>query len=226
MIGSLDAARALLTQYGQQLREARTGADLSMAEVAAITGVQAPYLSRIEHGRYCPTETEAERIGQFVADLIPGGDVWEMTGPGVAHARMSDPVSSDVAVKSVAADGTLADKILACARDFRRDGVPVPFDDTDLTEALNEHHPQPSGRPFQRNVVAKARLCLMTHKVLQQVWTFGRPPETVKVRVPLPDSPLQQLPGVHERIRDGRARSTIHFVYSGDADTRQEEGPQ
>ena len=225
MIGQLDAARALLTQYGQQLRQVRTRADLSMSEVAALTGVQAPYLSRIEHGRYCPTADEAAAIARWVADLVPCGDVWELTGltdPGVAHARMSDPVSSDVTVKSIAADGTLADKIVECARDFQRDGVHIPFDDTDLVEALQDRWPRPITKPWQRNVVARARGLMMTKLVRRRFDGFDLDPE----RVPRADSPLQRH-GLVERVRDGHTRQTVHYVWTGgNTDTRQEEGSQ
>ena len=65
------------------------------------------------------------------------------------HARMSDPVSSDIAVKAIVANTRLADQIMAAARSFN----PVAFDDTDLLFVVEEA----TGRRQQRNVIARAR---------------------------------------------------------------------
>lgn len=65
------------------------------------------------------------------------------------HARMSDPVSSDIAVRAIVANTRLADQIMAAAQSFN----PVAFDDTDLLFVIEEA----TGRRQQRNVIARAR---------------------------------------------------------------------
>ena len=202
MIDTLSAARVLLTQYGQQLRTVREHVGLSCRELADDSASLWPsYISEIERGHRCPTTEQAAELDAWMA-RFPDVTQPFTAGPSVNHARMSDPVSSDIAVKSIAADKPLGDKILAVARSFGT----TPFDDTDLSERIPEH---------DRNVIAKARLILMTERVLIRPCN---PLDTRKHRVPLPDSPLYRC-GLIERTRHGQTRPTIHFIFTGDTQT-------
>lgn len=71
--------------------------------------------------------------------------------PARAHARRTDPFTSDQALKAIAKDGTLMANIWTVARMFRQDQY--PFNDTQLTEwveHLTEHRQQ-------RSVIARSR---------------------------------------------------------------------
>lgn len=68
-----------------------------------------------------------------------------------AHARHSDPLSSDITVKSIAKDTNLRARILAAA--LARERLFDAWTDTELTETIEEH----TGVRQQRNVIARTR---------------------------------------------------------------------
>jgi hypothetical protein len=69
-----------------------------------------------------------------------------MTTP---HARLSDPISSEVAVAAIARNTSLKDNIMLAAERLH----PQWFDDTDLLELVEEQ----TGKRQQRNVIARSR---------------------------------------------------------------------
>jgi hypothetical protein len=69
-----------------------------------------------------------------------------MTTP---HARLSDPISSEIAVGRIAKNTSLKDNIRYAAERLH----PQWFDDTDLLELVEEQ----TGRRQQRNVIARSR---------------------------------------------------------------------
>lgn len=203
MIDTLVAARVLIADYSAALIELRTREGLSLRDLTVIVGIPASNISRIETGCWLPTEDEARRIGEWVAgcDTPP-----EILGHRMREsARSTDPDPSHETIESVAADRKMADRIVELAKRW----YPSPFDDTDLTEAMNAETP---GRPRQRNSVARARGLIGTElrKVKVDDPTFGT--RWVTKRVTLPDCPLQRL-GTSERLDRTPSRRTTHFVY-------------
>jgi hypothetical protein len=102
-----------------------------------------------------------------------------MTMVDHAHARWSDPSSSDFTVKSIAADVRGRELVLAVAATFDQ-----PWCDTELwerTEAL-------TGRRHQRNVLARTRGLMEEDGLIQRVgqWTFRGRPGVVHFIVPGP----------------------------------------
>ena len=70
------------------------------------------------------------------------------------HARFTDPLSSELTVRSIVRDGSLAALILDYADDMQRQSPGRAFwNDSELWAALEAR----TGRRFQRNVLAKAR---------------------------------------------------------------------
>lgn len=86
-----------------------------------------------------------------------------------AHARHSDPLSSDFTVKSIAADVRGRELVLQVAATFTG-----PWCDTELWEATERL----TGRRHQRNVIARTRGLMEADGYISRVgqWTFrGRP---------------------------------------------------
>jgi len=193
-----DIARAAARQYGANLHATRQAACVSLRELSERTGIDPPALSRFERGTSIPDETEQARLYDW-ASRIPGSPlVTPVVGQDDVGARATDPQQSHDTSRSIADDTALADKIL-----FIAEQLGVPFDDTDLTTEMQRYWPRPIHRPWQRNVIARARGLIGT--MLTTDPTTGK-----RVRVPAPDCPLQHV-GTIERTRDGRTRPTEHF---------------
>lgn len=79
-----------------------------------------------------------------------------------AHARRSDPVTSDRAVKSITKDGTLNNRIWNHAVVARARGV--PFNDSELTIWIENE----TGQRQQRNVIARSRGLMERAGLLRQ----------------------------------------------------------
>lgn len=92
------------------------------------------------------------------------------------HARRSDPLSSDVTVKSIARDGTLKALILDAAATFGLDNRRAPrcWNDTMIHARIEEL----TGRRFQRNVIARSRGLMERDDLIVRIgaWSYqGRP---------------------------------------------------
>jgi hypothetical protein len=83
-----------------------------------------------------------------------------------AHARGTDPVTSDRTVKSIARDGTLSWHIWTIAKAYRVGGR--PFNDTELTVMIEAA----TGQRQQRNVIARARGLMEDAGLLRQAGIF------------------------------------------------------
>jgi hypothetical protein len=83
--------------------------------------------------------------------------------PSRAHARKTDPYTSDKAVKAIAKDGTLMYWIYLAAQAWRDSGV--PFNDTQLTMWVETG----TGKRQQRNVIARSRGMLEDAGFFRQV---------------------------------------------------------
>lgn len=84
-----------------------------------------------------------------------------------AHARRTDPVTSDRAVKAIAKDGSLASLIWLHARACRQGGVLM--NDTELTEWIE----RATCERQQRNVIARARGLMEDGGLLRQAGVFS-----------------------------------------------------
>jgi len=84
-----------------------------------------------------------------------------------AHARRSDPYTSDQAVKAIAKNGSLMNEIHMAARRWinREQG----FNDTELTEAIEWS----TRTRQQRNVIARSRGLLVQAGILEPVGVFS-----------------------------------------------------
>lgn len=85
---------------------------------------------------------------------------------GDAHARLTDPLSSERAVAAIAKDSRLKDHILHAAERL----YPVWFDDTDLLELVEEQ----TGRRQQRNVIARSRGLMERDGVFERMGEIQR----------------------------------------------------
>jgi hypothetical protein len=146
------------------------------------------------------------------------------------HARRSDPTSSHEAVAAIASNSGLANHILHAAR--RLD--PVPFDDNDLVELVEEQ----SGRKQQRNVIARAR------GLMEREGTFirlgvrkrrGDDRKTLHFRLPRPGDVIVITPPVlgeqlvqiktwrwctrHQSVQDPGSFFCQHYARDGSACT-------
>ena len=81
------------------------------------------------------------------------------------HARRTDPYTSDQALKAIAKFGKLMYWIWFVAVENRMYGYGRPFNDTQLTEAIE----LATGQRQQRNVVARSRGMLEDAGMLRQV---------------------------------------------------------
>lgn len=89
-----------------------------------------------------------------------------------AHARMSDPVSSEIAVVSIGRDLSIRSAILRLAE--RWSNQARPFTDTMLTDEIEKAW----GTRQQRNVIARSRGLIEREGLIERVGLFdvgGRP---------------------------------------------------
>lgn len=103
-----------------------------------------------------------------------------------AHARRSDPLSSDITVKSIARDGGLRALILRAGRDLEASGHQC-WNDTELTERIEEI----TNVRQQRNVVARARGLMEKEDLILRLGAYlfrGRPGVVHFVVNPHPNS--------------------------------------
>ena len=83
-----------------------------------------------------------------------------------AHARRSDPASSDRTVRSIAKDGSLRAEVWAAARSF----FGARFTDTELRDRLESR----TARRWERNVVARTRgLLELDGKIDRDPYSIG-----------------------------------------------------
>ena len=80
---AVERARAIRTEIGRSLREARLDRDLSLRAIAAATGISAPVGSRIERG--LAASVTLEQVAKFGAAV--GLDLSARLFPGGAAAR-------------------------------------------------------------------------------------------------------------------------------------------
>lgn len=107
-----------------------------------------------------------------------------------AHARMTDPASSELAVNSIGKDLTIRQLILDAAAAFDRQDRArfrrgAEFTDTDLTDEIEAV----TKRRQQRNVIARSRGLLEKEGRIERVGMYsvnGRPYMHFRLVVPAP----------------------------------------
>lgn len=158
-----DHARLL----GASIRDRRRTLAVTLAELSNETGVSIPDLSRIQTGRMIPDPADAARLAAWVnVDRTPPHGI-----PRPDHARWSDPSSSEATVRSIAADETIADRILSVVAVAGDRSV----DDQDIVDAIRERF----GVTHQRNVIARARGILERDGMVWRIGQISRPDRTV-----------------------------------------------
>lgn len=111
------------------------------------------------------------------------------------HARLSDPISSEVAVHAITKNLGLAEQIMLAANRLH----PAEFDDTDLLDLVESQ----TGRRQQRNVIARARGRLEKLDDLVRVGIRQRQDRaTVHFRLPRYTDTLDVLDEILERAND------------------------
>lgn len=149
-------ARTDAYRIGNHLERIRRTANLSLRELNIATGIDHAKLCRIEHGTAIPTTGEAQILRDWVlqhdhsnepSPFAPAHP--NLPVPPWAHARLTDPESSERTVHSIAQDTNITDAIL----NYARHPDVHWFTDTMLTEEVS----RVLRYPVQRNVVARAR---------------------------------------------------------------------
>jgi hypothetical protein len=103
----------------------------------------------------------------------------------IPHARLTDPISSEIAVAAIAKNQSLKDHIITAAERMH----PQWFDDTDLLTLVEEQ----SGRRQQRNVIARSRGLMEREGLFVRVGLVERS-DRKTVHFALPDRPWTQPP--------------------------------